>query len=43
MNNDLEQFSEERLKEIANFDEDAGLYPSIRQCKALARIALSAK
>lgn len=43
MNNDLEQFSEERLKEIANFDEDAGLYPSTRQCKALARIALASK
>lgn len=41
MNNDLEQFSEERLKEIAQHGLNRGIYSD--DLKSLARIALSAK
>jgi hypothetical protein len=41
MNNDLEQFSEERLKEIAQHGLNRGIYSD--DLKSLARIALEAK
>lgn len=41
MNNDLEQFSEERLKEIAQHGLNRGIYSD--DLKSLARIALSVK
>jgi 2C-methyl-D-erythritol 2,4-cyclodiphosphate synthase len=43
MNNDLEQFSEERLKELSNINGDINTRFCDADIEALARIALAAK
>lgn len=43
MNKDLEQFSEERLKELREWVQVFGRHPRLEECEKLVRIALAAK